>query len=191
MGSALSPDHNSQSWFPWGRLCAFPQKGWGGGKSLTWFQVSLVNNEGKKIGTRSSRCGAMGLAVSWEHWDAGSISGLAQWVRIWCCCSCGLGPNCSLDLIPGSSICCGEAKKKKKKKKDRDQPRWGGAVHLSHPPSSAWERGVTSSNWALHLLWRRNCTPAGIHRLPWPQGPLSFSTALRPGRSYGQPTRAT
>ena len=117
MGSALSPDHNSQSWFPWGRLCAFPQKGWGGGKSLTWFQVSLVNNEGKKIGTRSSRCGAMGLAVSWEHWDAGSISGLAQWVRIWCCCSCGLGPNCSLDLIPGSSICCGEAKKKKKKKK--------------------------------------------------------------------------
>ena len=35
-----------------------------------------------KIGlTWSSCCGAMGPAASWEGWDAGLISSLAQWVR--------------------------------------------------------------------------------------------------------------
>ena len=30
---------------------------------------------------RSSCCGATGSVVSWERWDAGSIPGLAQWVK--------------------------------------------------------------------------------------------------------------
>ena len=29
----------------------------------------------------SSHCGTMGLAASWEHWDAGSIPSPAQWVK--------------------------------------------------------------------------------------------------------------
>ena len=28
-----------------------------------------------------SRCGTMGSAVSWEHWDTSSIPSLAQWVK--------------------------------------------------------------------------------------------------------------
>ena len=30
---------------------------------------------------RSSRCGATGLAVAWEHWDMGLIPGPAWWVK--------------------------------------------------------------------------------------------------------------
>ena len=32
-----------------------------------------------KPSNRSSGCGAMRLAASWEYWDAGSIPGLAEW----------------------------------------------------------------------------------------------------------------
>ena len=31
--------------------------------------------------SQSSHCGAMGLVASWEHWDIGSIPGLAQWIK--------------------------------------------------------------------------------------------------------------
>ena len=39
----------------------------------------------------SSRCGTMELAASWEHWNPGSISIWCSGLRIWCCCSCGIG----------------------------------------------------------------------------------------------------
>ena len=31
--------------------------------------------------SRSSRCGAMGSAASWDHWDIGLIPSWAQWVK--------------------------------------------------------------------------------------------------------------
>ena len=35
----------------------------------------------KILGTKSSHYGATGLVPSLEHWDAGSIPSLAQWVK--------------------------------------------------------------------------------------------------------------
>ena len=50
--------------------------------------------------------------------NAGSIPGPALWVQ----CSCGIGPNCGSDLIPGpgTPYVVGGKKKKKKKKKKSD-----------------------------------------------------------------------
>ena len=71
---------------------------------------------GKLESYRSSYCGTMGLAVSWEHWDKGWIPSLAQWVKdlelpqlqvklqLWL----------RSDPWPGNSICQRVAKKKKK-----------------------------------------------------------------------------
>ena len=66
----------------------------------------------------------MGSVVSWEHWEAGLIFGLAQWLRIQCCPICGLGRNCGLDLIPGPELhmfqgAYGKKERKEKKRKGK------------------------------------------------------------------------
>ena len=49
----------------------------------------------------NSLCGAMGLAVSLEQWDAVQPLAWRSGLRVQCCHSCGTGGNCSLALIPG------------------------------------------------------------------------------------------
>ena len=63
------------------------------------------------------------LLAQWHQWCLGSAGMQVQFparhsgLRIRLCRSCGLGYNCSWNLIhwPGSFICCGLAKKSKRK----------------------------------------------------------------------------
>ena len=50
------------------------------------------------------------MAVSWEHWDAGSIPGWAQWVTDLVSPQLRLRSRLQLgsDPRPRNSICCGE-----------------------------------------------------------------------------------
>ena len=43
----------------------------------------------------------MGSAASWGHGDAGLSLARHSGLRIWGCCSRGLGCSCGSDLIPG------------------------------------------------------------------------------------------
>jgi len=46
--------------------------------------------------------------------DAGSIPGLAQWLKVSSIAAAGVGHNCGLDLIPGPETVCLRAAKKLK-----------------------------------------------------------------------------
>ena len=59
---------------------------------------------------RNSHCSTMGSMVSWECWNAGLTSSLAQWVG-----DLALQLRLGSDPCLGNSICCWVAKKEKKK----------------------------------------------------------------------------
>ena len=79
--------------------------------------VSRVQIQDIKNAFGSSCCGAVGLAMSWECWDAGLIPSLAQWVYDLVLLQLQLGLQLQLrsDPWPRNSICCGVAKKERKK----------------------------------------------------------------------------
>ena len=68
---------------------------------------------------QSSCCGATGSAASWEHWDAGSIPSLAQWVRDLALLQFWLSFQLCLGSDPWTrnSICCREGGQKRKKQR--------------------------------------------------------------------------
>ena len=71
-----------------------------------------------KNGTiRSSCCGAVGSAASWECWDTGSMPSLAQWVKDPVLPQLRLRslPWLRSEPWPRSSICRGSAKNERKK----------------------------------------------------------------------------
>ena len=71
---------------------------------------------------KSEQGSKMGLAVSWEHWDASLIPAQHSGLRMWHCCSCSVGQNCGLDLVYGlgNPYASGRPKKKKNKKVNRE-----------------------------------------------------------------------
>ena len=61
----------------------------------------------------------MGSVVSLEHWEAGLIAGLAQWVKgSSVAAAIGVSCNCSSDLIPDLGAPCSMGQPKKGGKKD-------------------------------------------------------------------------
>lgn len=67
-------------------------------------QVSGYGDKDKIERWRSSRCGARGVAASWEPWDARSVPGLTQQVKDPALPQLWLRSHCGLDRIPGLYI---------------------------------------------------------------------------------------
>ena len=74
--------------------------------------------------------------------------------RVWSCCSCSVGPNCGLDLIPGpgTPYAPGQPKKKKKEKKRKKKRKKGGW--------GQWEIGWGIDGWRPTPLLHLKILPA-------------------------------
>ena len=104
----------------------------------------------KRVTIWSSCCGAMGTVASWEQRDTGSIPG-TRGLRILHCCSCGLGCNGSLDLIPGWELHMPWGGQNKIKKKKKRQGNNLGEVDLDTSCSSN-HSAVRGSSWVNATL---------------------------------------
>ena len=117
--------------------------------------------------------------ASWKRWDAGSVPGLAQWVKDRCSCPCGLGINCDLNLIPGPGAPYAAEWQKKMLTSGRLSCSWNPATHsfpreehthyllnegsrgpirwLGQPPSQdAWGTSISSSARFLSAKQKRD-----------------------------------
>jgi len=85
-----------------------------------------ARGRGKKREFLSSLRGAMGLAVSWEHWDAGWIPSPALWLKDPAMPQFQLGSQLLLwsDPWPGNSICRRVAQKEKKRNLQHTNWNW-------------------------------------------------------------------
>ena len=90
--------------------------------------------------SRSSCFDAVGLAVSWELWDVGSIPVPEEWVKdlMLMQLRCRSHMQLRSDSWPGNSVCYGASKKKRKKNS-----------------LNIWKRQVTRSKlvWILAFLF--------------------------------------
>ena len=86
------------------------------------------------------------LSMEFPLWCSG--------LRIWHCCSCGVGCRCSLDLIPGleTSICCWCSQRRKKKTFPEQ------SIHLFLTPISS-QLGKVVSLTVCHLLYLMSHLP--------------------------------
>ena len=118
----------------WDWACAIPGKAWRGvcvcvcvclcvcvfvGVCVPSHLKKDTNTKKKKKKRKeSSCCGATGLAASWKRWDMSLIPSQHRGLRIQRCCSCALGLNYGLDLIPGLGTPYAAEQSIKKKKEN-------------------------------------------------------------------------
>ena len=97
------------------------------------------------------------------HGGISSISGPSRsGLRIWCCCSCGVGCSFSLDSIPGlgTSLCHRYGRKKKRKGKKKKNIYQIMSLHCLTPSV---------------LLHKIKSTPSGYPSPSLPPPPLALS----------------
>ena len=91
-------------------------------------------------------------------------------LRIWHCCSCGLGQNCSLDLMPGPGTPCATMRPKKEKEKEREReklvilPRGSVIQNLVCPRPVPCKAACPPLHIREH--WRSGCSPPPTAPLP-------------------------
>ena len=98
----------------------------------------------------------MGSAASWEHWDSGSIPGLAQWVKnpLLLQLQLRLRPQLRSDPWPSNSICHEVAKNaKKKKKKKKKKTKTKEARKKNREKIASLVNGVIKTGLFSHILY--------------------------------------